>query len=189
VRLWDTSAPPFQLHQATNIHTSLIQTLIKATDSSVLSMTEVLAAVASVIAIIQISDRVIELAKYYIESSANAPSDLRTILVEISTVSAILKSLEYLHKCDHIMPTLWNQIHNPIEECRQVITDLEKLFPSDSVTIPTPSRSTKSSKKRKAKAVVAALAWPLKAGRARELLQRIAQYKAILNLALTTDSV
>ena len=155
-------------------------------------MAEVLAFAASVIAVIQISDRVIQLAKYYIDASSDTPPGLRVILVEISTINTILKSLEYLDKCNHITPALWNQIsgpNGPIEGCRHSITELERLFPSDSVALPAPKWSSRSSKKRKVKATMATLAWPLKAGRVRELLQKIAQYKAALTLALTTESV
>jgi hypothetical protein len=155
-------------------------------------MAEVLALMASIIAVIQISDRVIEMAKYYIESSSDTPSDLRVILVEISTINSILKSLEYLHQHGYITPELWSQIaglHGPIEGCRRSITELEKLFPSDSVPLLAPEASARSSKKRKVKVALATLAWPLKATRARQLIQNIAQYKAVLNLALTTDSV
>lgn len=155
-------------------------------------MAEVVALMASVIAVIQLSDRVIQLTKYYIEASSETPSDLRVILVEISMISAILKSLEYLHQCDHLTPALWSQIagtDGPIEGCRRSITELEKLFPSDSIALPAPTGFASRSKKRRVKALVATLAWPLKAGRARDLMQKIAQYKAMLNLALTTESV
>jgi hypothetical protein len=154
-------------------------------------MAETLAIAASVIAVIQICDRVIQLAKYYIDISADIPADLRAILVEISTVNAILKSLEYLDKGNHITHALWNQLSGPsgpIEGCRHSITELENLFPSDFVPTSTSTSKSGSSKRRKIKAATDALAWPLKVRRAKELLQRIAQYKAALTLALTTES-
>jgi hypothetical protein len=155
-------------------------------------MAEVIAVMSSIIAIIQISDRVIELVKIYIESSTDAPSDLRTILVEISTVKSLLKSLEYLHQYDHTTPALWSQIagpNGPVEGCRQSITELEKLFPSDSVKMPVHHDRVTNSRKHKVKRMLTTLAWPLKANKARGLLQKIVQHKVTINLALASESL
>jgi hypothetical protein len=155
-------------------------------------MAEVVALMASVIAIIQISDRVISLTKYYIESTSGAPSELRAILVEISTLNAILKSLEYLHDCDYTSPALWTQIgrpDGPLEGCRQSIKALEELFPSEAIAVPTPNGQPSGAKKGKVDALLKTLAWPLKVRKARDLLQKITQYKALINLALSTESV
>jgi hypothetical protein len=155
-------------------------------------MAEVVAVMASVIAIIQISDRVISLTKYYIESTSGALSELRVILVEISTLNAIFKSMEYLHKCDHTSPALWSQIagpDGPVEGCRQSVKGLEDLFPSKSITLPAQNGQPSRAKNRKIDALLNTLAWPLKAHRARDLLQKIAQYKALINLALSAESM
>jgi hypothetical protein len=156
------------------------------------SMAEVVAVMASVIAIIQISDRVISLTKYYIESTSGAPSELRIILVEVSTLNVIFKSLEYLEKCDHTSPALWSQIagpDGPVEGCRQSIKALEGLFPSESIALPAQNGQPRSAKKCKVDALLNTLAWPLKAHRARDLLQKITQYKTLINLALSTESM
>ena len=64
-------------------------------------MAEVVAAMSSVIAITQITDRIVGLCKFYIETVKDIASDLRLILVEFSALKTILESLDFLmtHKC------------------------------------------------------------------------------------------
>ncbi|KAH7094916.1 hypothetical protein FB567DRAFT_511316 [Paraphoma chrysanthemicola] len=151
-------------------------------------MAETVAVVASIIAIIQISDRVIGCCKFYIQSTTDTPTELRVILVEISTLKTVLESLQFLQTCAHAAPALWKQLSGqdgPIEECKRSITALEKLFPAGKFPV---SRSQPGPKRRKMENVRTALAWPLKARQARELLRVIIQQKTIINLALTTES-
>lgn len=99
---------------------------------------EAIAVVASIIAIIQISDRVISSCKFYIQAASDTPSELRAILVEISTLKSLLESLQFLETYAHATPALWKQLSGqdgPIKECRRSITDLEKLFPVDKLPI------------------------------------------------------
>ncbi|CAO2649625.1 Nn.00g070100.m01.CDS01 [Neocucurbitaria sp. VM-36] len=149
---------------------------------------ETVAIVASIIAIVQISDRVISSCKFYLEAASDTPSELRAILVEISTLKSVLESLQFLETCAHAAPALWKQLSGqdgPIEECRRSITDMEKLFPADNFAV---AGSASGPKRRKVQLVRTSLAWPLKARRARGLLQVIIQQKTMINLALTTDS-
>src|SRR5690242_20011340 len=108
---------------------------------------ETVAVVASIIAIIQISDRVISCCKFYIESTTDTPAALRVILVEISTLKSVLESLQFLQSCTHAAPALWKQLSGqdgPIEECKRSITALEKLFPAGNIPVvgrqPVPKR-------------------------------------------------
>ena len=149
---------------------------------------ETVALVASIIAIVQASDRVIGLCKFYMGAASDAPLELRAILVEISTLKAVLESLQFMETCEHTSETIWRQLSGkdgPIEECRRLIADLERLFPTDAL----PPHATKSrSKKRKVELTFAILEWPRKARKARELLQNIIQQKTMISLALTTES-
>jgi hypothetical protein len=146
-------------------------------------MAEALGVVASAIAVIQISQQVIRLCKLYIESlSSEAPSSLRAVLIEVSTLKAVLEDLEFLSNCDSFTPDLQNRLaasDRPIEGCRAAIAALEKQFPKESV------QSGQNGSKRQR--VKAALAWPLKHGRVQELLQQISSHKADIQLALTTE--
>ena len=149
-------------------------------------MAEVIALVSSVIAIIQIADRLITLCKSYIEAVNNAPSDLRVILIETSTVKAILQNLQFLISCNSDSLTL-NGLsggQGPIEGCRKAIIKLERLFPPEYAI----SQGGNGSKRRWARVALTDLAWPLKQNKARELLREMIEYKTSINLALTIES-
>ena len=148
-------------------------------------MAEAVAAVASIIAIIQISDRVITACKFYIQSASETPSELRAILVEISALRAILDSLRFLQSYAPCEPALWKQLsgkQGPLEELKRLMLDLEKLFPQDDFR-----SSFSAPPAKKAKLLRASLAWPFKARRAQELLKTILQQKTNLSLALSIE--
>ena len=150
-------------------------------------MAEVLAIGASVIAIIQITDRIVGLCKFYIETVNNAPSDLRLILLETSSLRTIFKNLDFLIVYDSGVSSIVSSlasVDDPIEGCLKSIIQLEKLFPSNWIR----NTGQSPSKKRKVRATLATLAWPLKEGKARKLLDEISRYKTTVTLALTTES-
>lgn len=149
---------------------------------------EAIAVGASVIAIIQMADRIIGLCKYYIQTAHDAPSDLRTIFIETSAIKATLESLEYLDKHDSSNRALAKNIcgsttTSPIEGCYQTLAALEKLFLDDK------ARSTewKKNKRMMLDSILTSLAWPLKETKARKLLEELRRYKTTINLALTTE--
>jgi hypothetical protein len=153
-----------------------------------MSGVEVIAVGSSVIAIIQITDRIIGLCKFYIETARDAPSDLRVILLETSMLKTIFENLQFLIACSSEASAIVRSLagkDGPIEGCWRSISELEKLFPSDSVQGMGKSRG----KKRKVKAALATLAWPLKESKAKKLLDEITRYKMTISLALTTESM
>ncbi|KAH7190457.1 hypothetical protein DER44DRAFT_844760 [Fusarium oxysporum] len=149
-------------------------------------MAEALGVVASAIAVIQISQQVIKLCKFYIESlNSEAPSSLRAVLIEVSTVKSVLEGLEFLSTCDTFTPAVQNRLaasDGPVEGCRAAMAALEKLFPNDSV-----QNGQNTSKRQRVQATLTKLAWPLKQGRVQELIEQIRNYKAGIQLALTTE--
>lgn len=148
-------------------------------------MAEVLAFGASVIAIVQIADRIIRLYKFYIKTARDAPSDLRTILIETSTLRTVLESLQYLTKHDSASSTTAKNIcgpNGPIEGCHQTLAALENLFPDDGSR---PSQHRKTNRMRLVY-ILTSLAWPLKETRARKLLDELMRYKTTISLSLTT---
>jgi hypothetical protein len=106
-----------------------------------------ISASASVIAFIQLADRVIELCKYYIETAHDAPHDLRVILVEISSLRAVLDNIDFLLKNDPEFKLRAAQTigatDGPVYQCRQSLQKLEELLPERHRT------STTSNKKPK----------------------------------------
>ena len=150
-------------------------------------MAEVLAIGASVIAIVQITDRIVGLCKFYIEIVHDAPSDVRLIFLETSALKTIFENLDFLTACNSGVSNIVNglaSVDGPIEGCLKSVIQLEKLFPSNWIK----NTGQYRSKNREVKATLAALAWPLKEGKARKLLDEISRYKTTITLALTTES-
>ena len=149
-------------------------------------MAEIIVAGPALIAVIQISDRIVGLCKHYIETVQDYPSDLRTILVEISFLKTTLESLNILAPCsgntsDQSQGSY--KLKDPIEECLRLVQELEKLFPSDMQ-----QSSNNTSKRQKVKATFAQLAWPFKESKARKLLDLITPLKETFILELTSQS-
>ncbi|KAK1492724.1 hypothetical protein CTAM01_09675 [Colletotrichum tamarilloi] len=150
-------------------------------------MAEAFGLVASVFATIQIVDRVVSLCKHYIEHVRDAPSDLRTILVECSSVGAVLQNVEFLLKFEEPDSALRKALDGdagPVAECHGAIEQLEKLIASDQ----NQAQGPPDSKRRKVQVTLRNLAWPLKETKARKLLQDVARCKNTISLALTATS-
>jgi hypothetical protein len=149
-------------------------------------MAEAVALGASIITIFQIADRVIGLCKLYIEAVHDAPSDLRTILIETSTMKTILENVQFLMSCNNrpsAMLDVLSDADGPIERCQSAIAKMEGLFPSEY----TQGLGGNISKRQKVKVSLATLAWPFKENRARKLVEEVIRYKSTINLALTTE--
>ena len=145
-------------------------------------------AVGSIIAIIQITDRVIGLCKYYIESLRDVPSSLRAMLVEISSLKTICENMDFLITCGSTPSSISNMLfakHGPIESCKDALFGLEKLLPSASVRAP----EEPLSKKRKMAKAYDTLAWPLKEGKAKKYLEEITRHKETLSLSIAAESM
>jgi hypothetical protein len=123
---------------------------------------------------------VVALCKRFLEVVRDAPGDLRLILVEVSTLRAILDDLHFLVSCNQGPSTLdtLSREHGPLEGCRKVISELEDILPPECLL------ATQS----KRKAILTALNWLLKESRAKTLLEELREYKSTIALALTTDS-
>lgn len=149
-------------------------------------MAEAIAIGASIVAVIQIADRVIGLCKFYIETVRDAPSDLRAILIETSAMKTILENVQFLISCNNgslKMQDCLSGADGPIEGCQSAIAKMEALFPS----VYAQGSMGNKTKRRKVKASLDALAWPLKENRAKKLLEEVIRYKTTINLALTTE--
>lgn len=132
------------------------------------------------------ADRIIGLCKTYIEAVRDAPSDLRAILIEISTIKSLMENLHFLSSCDSGTTALTHLTGDSgsIEGCKRAVSDIAALFPPDH----THGASGSSSKRRRVKPTLEALAWPFKKTKAQKLLDEIGQHKTTISLALTTES-
>ena len=149
-------------------------------------MAEVVAFVASVIALAQLADRVVQLSKFYLDALKDCPREIRVILVEVSSLNAILQSLSFLIQtpsgADQSLGLL-QQLSGrdgPIEGCQKAIAALEKLLPEDV--------KTAANKRKTLEAAISQLAWPRKRSRARELLDQVMRYKTSISIAVTCET-
>lgn len=149
-------------------------------------MAELVAFGASVIAFIQLADRVVSLSKFYLEALDDCPHDIKTILVEITSLKALLETLNFLigakpdaDNSSSLLARLASQ-DGPIEGCRQAVELLEKELP--------PQVRAPAQKRQKTQDMLRLLAWPLRQSKATKLLAEISRYKESIALAITTDT-
>jgi hypothetical protein len=133
--------------------------------------------------VVQLAERATKICKFYFESLADEyPKDLRLIYVEVGWLKVILEGLSLLSPADPSERAALQALHDgPVQQCRNAIEELVKIFPSD------PSASATGSKRKRAakgQAMLAALAWPLKQSTAKRLLGEIAHYKATISMGL-----
>jgi hypothetical protein len=137
-------------------------------------------ALANIIAIIQAADRVIGLCKKFLQAVRDAPGDIRLILIEVSTIKAILENVQYLASETHGTNALAALAgsHGLIEGCRKAILELQGLLPPEAVL----------NGGSKVKALIGAIAWTWKDSKAKVLLAELSEYKSTINVAVTTNS-
>jgi Fungal N-terminal domain of STAND proteins len=146
---------------------------------------EVLSLTASVVGIIQIADRIAGVCISYIDSVKDYPKDLRRIYVEVTSLKVVFQSLRFLDEDDAEDSTALQTLRDhdgPVIECKKAMADLSELLPRAE-----PQISRKGAKRQKINKALATLAWPLKADRARKLLDDIIQYKLTISVALTGE--
>ena len=146
-------------------------------------MVEPLGVAASVIATIQITSKVISHCKYYIETTRDAPSDLKNVLVEVSTAKTFFESWKYLTEhCDGVSDTL-RSLEGPVNGSRHAVNQLEKYLRPEQ----TDDERDHRRKRQKVKDILAALAWPFKAEKVKKLLQELSGFRGDITLGLTIE--
>lgn len=137
---------------------------------------------ASIVAFIEITDRVIKACKYCIDTVKDAPRDMQIIMGEATSLRAIMDSLGAADLHDNtikLVPSLLDKT-GPVEACRRCLVGLEALLP------PEPLKSPPTGRRR---ITLAELAWPFKESKARKLLAEMSLHKSTLLLAITGDMV
>ncbi|KAB5576232.1 hypothetical protein GE09DRAFT_1185021 [Coniochaeta sp. 2T2.1] len=135
---------------------------------------------ASIVAFIEITDRVIRTCKHCIDAVKDAPHDVQMILGEVMSLRTIMNSFNPSDELDNttqLDPRLLDKA-GPIEACRRCLVSLEALLP------PYPSQGAQIGRRR---ITFAELAWPLKESKARKLLAEVSLHKSTLLLAITGD--
>ncbi|KAH8592024.1 hypothetical protein B0O99DRAFT_690086 [Bisporella sp. PMI_857] len=150
---------------------------------------------ASIIAVIQISNKVISLTRAWIETVKDAPRELQLIHIEISSLTGILESLSSLSNCGSIQPHSIEKLQGRnglVEQCQGYLTELEILLSPD-------DGNGKCWKMDKAliwplkvlgirrNMSLDTLRWPLKATKARKLLENIQRVMKLMSFTLLCE--
>lgn len=154
-------------------------------------MAEALGLVASIIAVVQASEAIIKICKGYIDSVNDYPSDLRRVLLEVSSLKGIFDNLQFLHDTDVESSLILTNIGSkdgPIDGCWRVIADLHRQFPTSENNVEL-STEEPAKKRRKIKDALGRLAWPLKQTKVLGLLNELSQYKSTITTAFSAELV
>ena len=153
-------------------------------------MAEIIGLGASIATFIQIAGSIAGVCKSYIEAVQDCPKDLRLIYIETSSIKLLFESLQFLNE-DDVDDSKASQIlfqpDGPILGCGRAVTELGRLLPA-SLLAPVPTRPAANRAKRQRLSLsLVSLAWPLKASKARKLLDDIMRYKSTITMGLTGE--
>jgi hypothetical protein len=133
--------------------------------------------------VLQAADRIAKVCKWVVETVHDCPKDLRLIFIETGSLKVIFESLRFLDEDDPADSATLQRLRGsdgPIEGCKAAIDQLEQLFPPLQLL----TTKNKGKKRQILQTVLTSLAWPLKAERARKLLDEIMRHKSTINVAL-----
>jgi hypothetical protein len=142
---------------------------------------------ASIIAVIQCADRIAQLCRYYIGAVDDYPKDLRSILIEASSLKALLENLKYLIDCDGSLSPMLKTLggeEGPLAWCQSTVRELESLFPASP-----PQATPNANRGKRLKLIMDQLAWPFRQEKARVLLAQIQQHKGTISLAISSEAL
>ncbi|RYP10643.1 hypothetical protein DL764_000527 [Monosporascus ibericus] len=151
-------------------------------------MAEALGVAASVIAVLQLSARIISACDFYLEARQDMPTIVRSIRIEVNSLRGILED------CDlggnrstselAALPSLQRLagLDSPIEGCRHTLDELQQLVKCDAASI-------SGSRRKRLSAFFWLLRWPLKEDKARKLLQDVAHYKATISVVQNSQTL
>ncbi|KAK4226576.1 hypothetical protein QBC38DRAFT_456116 [Podospora fimiseda] len=154
-------------------------------------MAEAIGLTASIIAVVQLAKAVTSVCKSFIDGVADYPKDLRFIYIEISSLIVVLEGVESTVRpqdaADAACLSILLNPEGPVQGCMDALGRLEGLVSPGMAHQRT--QNGPKTKKQRVQASLASLAWPLKAGTAKGILDEIIQHKATISLALEGESL
>ena len=150
---------------------------------------DALSITANVIAVLQISHKIISICYDYASAVKGSSWELQRVTEEVQSLRNVLEALANLaRKAEGASPTEESRLPTlkllcepgvgPLSRCLLLLETLEsKLAP--------PSWGGSVGSKRRA--LIQALGWPLKEGNTKKTLEEIARFKATLGLAVAAD--
>ncbi|KAF1951390.1 hypothetical protein CC80DRAFT_210542 [Byssothecium circinans] len=149
-------------------------------------MAEAFGVAAGALTLIEASAKIISRCKHLIETTRDAPKELRHILVEISSLKATLESLQFLFGNENTFsndPTKRSELGGALSHCHGTVEELANELDGLSIA---QDAQPQISKRRILKE---SLSWSLKESKVRKLLDATMQHKATMTLALLGDVV
>lgn len=146
---------------------------------------EAVGAVASIIAVVQLADRIASACKSYIEGVKDYPKDLRVVYLEIKSLAVIFETLQFFDDSDDSITLSHLQgSDGPLEGCRVAAEALSSLIPTPVAIIHKRQRTGKEGRGSNIRNALEALAWPFKVNQARKLLEDINRHKSTISVAI-----
>ncbi|KAF2106194.1 hypothetical protein BDV96DRAFT_337169 [Lophiotrema nucula] len=136
---------------------------------------------ASVIAILQLSGKIISSCVAYTSAIKDAPKELKAISVDIQSLQAIIRILDLTSA----NATADNGLATSLDACRQSLKALSDLL-DHQINLSSPQNGP-SAKKARTMPTLATLAWPLKRSRVQALIDDISRHKSTITLSLSTS--
>ena len=137
-------------------------------------MTDPLSVTASIVALLELSAKVI----VYLSDVKNGSEDRGKVLSEIASVNCILYSLQEKAHEDK-QNDAWSSTFQSLDVAKGPLDQIRTALESLSKKLAPPSTSLKRVHK--------AMTWPFQKGEIKEILERIERAKALLNLARQND--
>lgn len=137
---------------------------------------------ASIIAVIQVAGQVAQVCKSYIDNVQDYPKELRIFFIEARSLEAVFEGLQSLKEDDLQDASIIARLQGsdgPVASCRAVVEALSALIP--------PPTNGEESRRRRLRGTLEALAWPLKADKARKLLDELMRHKSTISLAIESS--
>lgn len=144
---------------------------------------EALGLATSIVAVVQISTRVVALCTKCIESVDETSNALRLILIEVSALKGLFEPLKVLVCFDKDTTVLETQLSAPVKGCLSTVGELCQLI--DSIE----SGDGGLGKRQNTANLKSRFAWLLKQDRARRLLDLLGVYKSTINLLLSNHGM
>ena len=147
---------------------------------------ESIALASSLASLLEISGRIVSAGYGYISKVTHAPSHMRVVLSEVSSVNLVLGRLEE-YSANHsesgssgILDTLFR--NGVFEDCRKI---LNKIDGTVQVCM---AKSEASSSKHEVKAFMKRIVWPMREKETEEVLGHLDRLRSVLSDAIAQDS-
>lgn len=147
---------------------------------------EAIGLAASLASLLEISGRIVTTGYGYISKVAHAPSRMRMVLSQVSSVNLVLARLEEYSErqsasdSTSILHALF--VNGVLEDCKELLRKI------DGTVQTCMAESEARSSKHEVKALMIRVIWPMKENETKEVLQHLDRLRSVLSDAITQDS-